>query len=188
MIGLVRRILDGLLSKTSTTRLTHEVLVTLMAEVMAIMNARPLVLVSTDPEKPAVLSPAMLLTQKASAVSAPPGDFKLKNLYKAQWQQVQALADSFWKRWRQDYLATLQTRRKWTGEKPNVKQGDIVLLKESQVKRNERPMGIIVKAIPSDDNKVRKVEVKIVKQGTAKTFLRPVTEVILLLSDNDKNV
>ena len=35
MIGVVRRILDGLLLKTSTTRLTHEVLTTLLAEVMA---------------------------------------------------------------------------------------------------------------------------------------------------------
>lgn len=184
MIGVVRRILDGLLLKTSTTRLTHEVLTTLMAEVMAIMNARPLVPVSTDPETPEVLSPAMLLTQKASVVSAPPGDFELKDLYKSQWRQVQGLADCFWKKWRQEYLATLQTRRKWKGERPNIQEGDVVLLKDSQVRRNEWPVGLIVKAIPSGDNKVRKVEVKITKQGTAKTYLRPVTEVIVLLSGN----
>lgn len=39
MIGVVRRILDGLPLKSSSTRLTHEVLTTLMAEVMAVMNA-----------------------------------------------------------------------------------------------------------------------------------------------------
>lgn len=44
MIGVARRILDALLLKTKTFQLTHEVLVTLMSEVMAIMNARPLVL------------------------------------------------------------------------------------------------------------------------------------------------
>lgn len=53
-----------------------------------------------------------------------------------------------------------------------------------QVKRNEWPMGIIVKAVPSEDNKVRKVEVRILKQGTVKTYLRPVTEVILLLLED----
>ncbi|XP_037387155.1 uncharacterized protein LOC119261637 isoform X1 [Pygocentrus nattereri] len=129
MIGLVRRILDGLLLQTSTTRLTHEVLVTLMAEVMAIMNARPLVPVSNDPEAPEVLSPAMLLTQKAGTIPTPPGDFELKDLYKAQWRQVQGLAGCFWKRWRQEYLATLQTRRKWKGEKQNVKQDTDLTLK-----------------------------------------------------------
>lgn len=92
MIGVVRCILDGLLLKSSTTHLTHEVLTTLLAEVMAIMNARPLVPVSTNPRTPEVISPAMLLTQKASVVSVPPGDFELKDLYKIQWRQVQGLA------------------------------------------------------------------------------------------------
>lgn len=38
-----------------------------------------------------------------------------------------------------------------------MKEGDVVLLKDNQVKCNERPVGIIVKAIPSSNNKVRKV-------------------------------
>lgn len=117
-----------------------------MAEVMAIINARPLVPVSTDPETPEVLSPAMLLTHKASVVSAPPGDFELKDLYKSQWRQVQSLANSFWEKWRQEYLATLQMRGKWKGERPNIQRGDVVLLKDSQVRRNEWPLGLIVKA------------------------------------------
>ncbi|XP_055005215.1 uncharacterized protein LOC129407637 [Boleophthalmus pectinirostris] len=184
MIGLVRNILDSLLLKNSNSRLTHEVLVTLMAEVMAIMNARPLVPVTTDPETLEILSPAMLLTQKASPVLSPPGNFELKDLYKAQWRQVQGLADCFWKRWRQEYLTTLQARRKWKAEKPNIKEGDVVLLKDTQIKRNEWPVGIVVKAIPSDDKRVRKLEVKIVKQGSVKTYMRPVTDVIVLLSEN----
>ncbi|PWA30644.1 hypothetical protein CCH79_00009293, partial [Gambusia affinis] len=132
---------------------------------MAIMNARPLIPVSNDLETPEVLSPAMLLTQKAAAVPTPPGDFELKDLYKVQWRQVQGLADCFWKRWRQEYLHTLQTRQKWKGERRNVKEGGDVLMKDNQVKRNEWPIGIVVKAIPSGENRVRKVEINIVKQG-----------------------
>lgn len=90
MIGIARRILDA--------RLTHEVLTTLKAEVMAIMNARPIVPVSMDPESPAVLTPALLLTQNTETTTAPPGDFDLKDLYSKQWKQVQSLADTFWKR------------------------------------------------------------------------------------------
>lgn len=45
-----------------STRLTHKILVTLMAEVMAIINVRPLVPVSTDPDASEILSPALLLT------------------------------------------------------------------------------------------------------------------------------
>lgn len=79
----------------------------------------------------------MLLTQKIDPVSPPPGEHDLKDLYSKQWKQVQALADAFWKRWRQEYLASLQPRQKWHVDKPNLSEGDVVLLKDAQVKRNE---------------------------------------------------
>ncbi|XP_041424892.1 uncharacterized protein LOC121395423 [Xenopus laevis] len=180
MIGIARRILDSMLAQGKNVRLSHEVLITLLAEVTAIMNARPLVNISMDPEKPEVLTPGMLLTQKACPISAPPGEFTLKDLYKCQWKQVQNLADTFWKRWKQEYLSSLQTRRKWKEEKPNVQEGHVVLLKDPQAKRNEWPMGLIVKAIPSGDGKVRKVEVKVINHGVAKVYLRPVSDLIVL--------
>ena len=74
---------DALLLKTNGSHLSHEVLVTLMSEVMAIMNARPLVPVSSDPDMPSVLTPAMLLTQKAEPVLPPPGQYDLKEIGRA---------------------------------------------------------------------------------------------------------
>ncbi|KAI7802674.1 hypothetical protein IRJ41_016809, partial [Triplophysa rosa] len=180
LIRVARRILDALLFKTDSTRLSHEVLVTLMSEVMAIMNARPLVPVSSDPDMPNVLSPATLLTQKLETVSAPKGEYDLKDLYNKQWRQVQSLADAFWKCWRQEYLTTLQQRRKWQIDKPNLQVGDVVLLKDALLKRNEWPTGVVVNTNPSQDLRVRKVEIKVIKQGTPKVYLRPVSEVVLL--------
>lgn len=155
-----------------------------MAEVMAIINARPIVPISTDSETPTVLTPSMLLTQKAGAVPAPEGTFDMKNICKKQWQHVQSLADAFWKRWRQEYLSVLQARKKWTSDKENIKEGNVVLVKDDLVKRNEWPIGLITKCIPSEDKKIRKVEVKVVKQGTPRVYLRPVTQLILLLPLN----
>ncbi|XP_035808144.2 uncharacterized protein LOC118470918 [Amphiprion ocellaris] len=186
LIGVARRILDAMLLQTGPTRLTHEVLSTFMAEVTAIINSRPLVPISTDPDNPAILTPAMLLTQKTSAISAPSGNFDSAQLYGKQWKRVQCLADTFWKRWKGEYLSTLQSRRKWTTDKPNVKEGDVVLLKDSQAHRNEWPMGLVVKAFPSSDKRVRKVEVRTVKDGTVKFFSRPVSEVVVLLSETQQ--
>ncbi|XP_059187110.1 vomeronasal type-2 receptor 1-like [Centropristis striata] len=121
---------------------------------------------------PMVLTPAMLLTQKMSALSAPCGNFGMAQLYSKQWKQVQCFADTFWKRWKGEYLSTLQSRRKWTKDKPNVKEGDVVLLKDSQAHRNEWPLGLVVKTLPSSDNRVRKVEVRIVKDGTPKILMQ----------------
>lgn len=61
--------------QVGTARLTHECLVIFMAEVTAIINARPLTSISSDSEDPVVLTPAMLLTQKTSLAGAPAGDF-----------------------------------------------------------------------------------------------------------------
>lgn len=181
MIGMARRILDSILLKMHSPSLSHEVLTTLMAEVAAIMNARPIVPVSSDPDMPTILTPAMLLTQKVDSVSAPLEDIDLKDLYRSQWKQVQSLADSFWKRWRQEYLTTLQPRRKWQAEQASLQVGDVVLLKDKEAKRNQWPTGLVVNTFPGRDSRVRKVEVRVVQGGTPRVYSRPATEVVLLL-------
>ena len=80
MIGLSRRILDAILLQENI-QLTHDVLCTLMMEVSAIINARPLVPVSTDPESPFILSPAMILTQKIGVT--PPHETSQTRIFSA---------------------------------------------------------------------------------------------------------
>ena len=143
LIGMARRILDSMFSQIKSLHLTHEVLTTLLAEVCTIMNARPLVPVSSDPEFPLVLTPAMLLTQKMGTAPPPPYEFGKAELLKQQWKQVQSLADTFWERWRREYLSTLQTRRRWPNKRPNLREGDVVLMKDLQVARNDWPMAVV---------------------------------------------
>lgn len=83
-----------------------------MAEVAAIMNSTPLTPVSSDPDAPTILTPSMLLMQKCDTLSAPSGDFDVEVFSNKHWNRVQGLTDAFWKRWKQEYLATLQARRK----------------------------------------------------------------------------
>lgn len=117
---VTRRILDAMFLKLGPSRLTHDVLTTLMAEVTAIVNSRPLTYVSSDPEQPLILTPAMLLTQKVGAHTVPPEQFDDSDIYRCQWQQVQHLANEFWKMWRNKYVCCLQNRRKWRDEKKRI--------------------------------------------------------------------
>ncbi|KAK3545643.1 hypothetical protein QTP70_008781 [Hemibagrus guttatus] len=185
MIGVSRRILDSMLQQISPSCLTHEVLSTLMAEVIGIVNSRPLVPISPDPDSPFLLTPAMLLTQKGHSVLSPPGDFKETDLHRQQWRQVQHLANTFWSRWRHEYLATLQSRSKWQREQRNLREGDVVLLKDAQAKRNEWPMALVTKIFTSSDGKVRTIELRVARNGTIKTFLRPISETVLLMPTED---
>ena len=66
-----KRILDYLLMAEPTSVVSREV-VTFLAEASAIINSRPLVPVSTDPEYPFILTPYTLLTQKTDKDEEPP--------------------------------------------------------------------------------------------------------------------
>lgn len=145
----------------------------ILAEVSAIINAQPIVPVFTDPNDPLILTPATLLTQKGTPLQPPAGNFSVSDLYKHQWRQVQHLSNIFWDKWRKKFLPTLQPRRKWQSSQPNITPGSTVILKDSQIPRNEWPLGLITQVFPSKDGKVCTVEVKVAKSKGSKVFIRP---------------
>ncbi|XP_033116710.1 uncharacterized protein LOC117116716 [Anneissia japonica] len=180
-IGIIRRILDTMFQKLGKHQLTDEVLRTFMAEACAVVNSHPITTLSTDPNDPLALNPTMLLTQKTSPLQTPPGKFVKEDLYgRKRWRHVQYLADQFWIRWRKEYLQNLQYRQKWLQPKPNISAGDVVILKQKDVPRYSWPLARVKKTLPSEDGRVRKVEVLVCSEGTRRTFLRPVSELILI--------
>lgn len=151
-----------------------------MAEVCSIVNSRPICAVSTDPNDSSVLTPNILLTQKSGYLPEILPEFDTKDVYRSQWRHVQLLSQEFWKKWRQQYLSTLQSRPKWTNLHDNMKEGDIVLLKDSEVKRSCWPMAVVERTFPSDGKCVRKVQIRVGKDR--KKFVRPICELVPLLA------
>ena len=91
--------------------------------------------------------------------------FQREDLYsKRRWRRVQHLADVFWNRWKKEYLLTLQQRQKWTKPCRNLKVGDVVLVKNDNLPRNQWKLARVEETLPSDDGFVRKVILAI---GTA---------------------
>ena len=71
------------------TQLTHKLLVMLMAEVAAIVNARPISVLPSDPDDPQPLSPAMLLTMKTHPTRPTPGQFLPPDIYvRRRWSSI----------------------------------------------------------------------------------------------------
>lgn len=180
-IGTARRILNAIIMQ-SKKLLTHDVLNTFMSEVCAVVNSRPLANVSVDPTQPSVLSPSVLLTQKTELEVGPFRALELKDMYKTSWQHIQILANQFWKRWQQEYLHSLQSRRKWVEPKENIKVNDVVLLKDIDCVRYEWPMAVVLRTFPSKDGRVRKVELRHFKKGNCVVTIRPITEVVHLFT------
>ena len=172
---------DTTLLRLGKHQFTNEILSTFMAEACGIVNSCPITSVSSDANEPQALTPAMLLTTKMQPLHPPPGDFVKEDLVaRKRWRQVQYLANQFWIRWRQEYLQGLQPRRKWSESKPNLAEGDVVLLREKENPRCYWPLARVVKTYNSDDGKVRKAEVKFYRNGAQRTALRPISELILI--------
>jgi hypothetical protein len=180
MIGIVRKILDSMLQDQRRKALTHEMLCTLMAEVCAIVNARPITPISHDPDFPLILTPSMLLTMKFDIDQVPLDSADIKDIYKSQWKHVQHLSDIFWKRWKGEYLQSLQQRKKWQTVQMNVEEGSLVLLRDPGTQRNDWPIGVVVRSFQSDDSLVRSVEVRVMKDHKPVTYVRPITELVPL--------
>lgn len=124
-IRTIRRILDAMLLNIGSLQLDHELLVTLMAEVTAIVNDRPITVISTDIDQPSPLTPSMLLTTKKRLLAPPPGKFVAQDLYARQYcRRTQYLANQFWVQWRQEYLQNLQIRPKWCERRQDATVGD----------------------------------------------------------------
>ena len=181
LIGLSRRILDAMLLENKSKALTHDVLCTFMYEVCAILNSRPICPITYDPDNPFIISPSMLLTQKPYMDNLP-SSVSTKEMYQSAWKHVQLLSDTFWKRWKGSYLQSLQVRRTWQDSRPNVKVGDIVLMRDKQVNRGCWPMALVTRVFESSsDQKVRTVELRVTKDNRVTSFVRPVTELVVLV-------
>ena len=60
-------------------------------------------------------------------------------------------------------------------------EGDVVLVRDKTVCRNQWPMGTIVNAIAGSDDHVRKAEVRILSDRGKTVLTRPITELIPIM-------
>ena len=178
-IRSVRNIMAALMKQHGHS-LDDESLRTLLCEVEAVVNSRPLTTETlSDPLSLLPLTPSTLLTGKTKLILPPPGKFQREDVYcKRRWRRVQHIANEFWSRWSKEYLQSLQARQKWTRQRRNYTEGDIVLLKDDNTCRNKWPMARVIAARRDDQGQVRSVTVQ---SATGSVLSRPVNKLVLLL-------
>jgi hypothetical protein len=154
-----------------------EGLQTLLCEVEAILNNRPLSTVSSDPHDLEPLTPNHILLLKTQPI-LPPGTFLKSDLYaRRRWKQVQYMADLFWHWWTKEYLLLLQERQKWTAVKKNLSVGDIVLVVHPTAPRGSWPLGRVLETKPDARGLVRSVKL----QTQTSVLERPITKLCPIL-------
>ena len=189
-IRTVRSVLAALLAE-SGRQLDDESFRTLLKEIQAVVNSRPLALNDmSSVDSPEPLTPNHLLTMKSKVLMSPPGIFQREDIYlRRRWRRVQHLTNAFWERWRKEFLSTLQLRKKWITPKRNMAVNDVVLMKDENAPRNVWRLARVKEVFPSKDGLVRKVKLAMAARSLDKNgkrieevqFLdRPVHKLVLI--------
>lgn len=163
----------------SSHTLTLEEFQTLLCQVEACLNSRPLTPLYDDPNELAVLTPGHFLIGRPLCSYPEPSLLDSQETHLTRWQVVKRMRDAFWKTWRLDYLAVLQKRNKWLHPQNNLHDGIIVLLLQDNCPPAKWPLGRVVECIRGTDGLVRVCRVK-----TAESIVvRPVHKLCVLPVD-----
>jgi hypothetical protein len=150
--------------------LTYEEFYTVLVQIEAVLNSRPITPVSSDPTDFEALTPGHFLLQEPMYMLPEEFEHGQGGLGK-RWSLLQQILGTFWRRWQSDYLITLQRRGKWTTKGGNIKEGDLVILKDPSRSPCRWRLGRISHCFPGTDDLVRVVEVK-TKQGVYRRSIK----------------
>ena len=171
---LVRSFKEPLKKILGKNTLTAEEMTTLLKEIEAMVNSRPITHLSDDPLEPRPLTPFHFLIGRnglgvpevSGGDSIQSSKIKLTRILRFK----ENLLNLFWKRWTTDYLSQLNISQKWNNELDPVLAGEIVLISEDNKPRLYWPMGVVTETFAGTDGLVRSAIIRVGK----KYFRRPV--------------
>lgn len=154
---------------------------TLLCGIEAVLNSRPIAPLTDDPNDYQALTPGHFII--GEPLIAPPA-FRYLNENKPSERQMWAerikMMENFWIRWKEEYLVTLQERKKWRRQTENVKVGQMVVMRDENSPPTHWRLGRIVELLPGQDGLVRNVVVKTEKGA----FKRPIQKLSNLPVDS----
>ncbi|XP_072398194.1 uncharacterized protein [Diabrotica undecimpunctata] len=140
-------------------RFTFEVFYTIICQIEAILNSRPITQLSNDPNDLSVLTAGHFLVGKSLTSPPEPDLSEIPQNRLSLFQHISKIHQTFWKRWSVEYLHMTQSRSKWNIATDPLKIGDVVLIKDEETPPLLWPLAKIIEVLPGKDSLVRTVRV-----------------------------
>ena len=169
MIKAAKRAMHAILRNADVT---DEELMTAMIGAEGLINSRPLTYQSAYPADDVPLTPNHFLHGQIGGQFAPESCDETAFNPRKRWRRIQELVRHFWSRWLQEWVPTLNTRRKWYREQRDVRVGDVMLVVSTDTPRGKWPLGRVLEVYPRKDGHVRVAKIQVGKG----TLMRPVTK------------
>lgn len=165
-----------------THNLTFEEYATLLSQVEACVNSRPIAKLSDDPSDIGALTPAHFLIGESLITLAEPQSFRDDNTsHLKRYEMLQKMTQDIWRRWNTEYISTLNSRAKWRTKTRNLQTNDLVVIREDNMAPCKWRLGRVIEIYPSGDGLVRAVKLK-TAHGE---YSRPITKLGLLIESDD---
>ena len=189
MIGLTKQAVKKTLGRAFISR---EQLETIVVEVEAMLNDRPLTYASSDLADPEPLTPSYLLygrriqmvphdLEDPANVDDP--DFLTSSMIRKQVDKQKRIIKQFWIRWKNEYLTSLREYHKFSGDNRQViKRGDVVIVHDDKARLHWR-LAIVEDLIQGRDGHVRAANIRMGNHRTS----RPIVKLYPLEVSNHNN-
>ncbi|XP_011883306.1 PREDICTED: uncharacterized protein LOC105570566 [Vollenhovia emeryi] len=154
------------------TPLTFEEFSTLLTQIEAVLNSRPLEPLSDDPDDLSALTPGHFLVGSALNAIPEPSLIDISTSRLSRWQLIQQRVQQFWSQWSSHYLQRQQAISKWHHPTNDITVGSLVLLTDERMPPSKWPLARVLELHPGKDGLTRIVTIK-----TATTTLtRPIVK------------
>ncbi|GAB0086571.1 hypothetical protein DMENIID0001_006610 [Sergentomyia squamirostris] len=176
----VKRVKYHLSRVCQHVHLTFEEMTTVLCQIEATLNSRPIALISNDPNDRSYLTPGHFLTGAPGNAPPDPNLSEIPKNQLSQWQLCQERAQNFSQQFRTLYLNTLQQRSKWRISRPNIQIGECVLVLDESFVGDKWVLGDVEDITRGRDGRVRVVTVRTLRG----TYVRPITKLARLIRDD----
>ncbi|XP_036150810.1 uncharacterized protein LOC118648594 [Monomorium pharaonis] len=163
------------------TTLTYEELSTIVIQIEAVLNSRPLCPLSDDPEDLSALTPGHFLIGEAPTVIPEPSLAEETLSRLSRWQLVRQKVDLFWKRWSAECLQRFQAISKWHHPSNCIVEGSLVLVTDERYPPAKWPLGRVIELHKGPDGLARVVTLR----TASGSYKRPITKLCVLPIDPD---
>jgi len=94
---------------------------TLLCQIEACLNSRPIAALSDDPVDLSALTPGHFLIGRPLVSVSEESVLEIKANRLSRWQLVQIMQEQIWRSWSKDYLHSLQVRNKLSKPQPAIR-------------------------------------------------------------------
>ncbi len=160
--------------------LRYEELYTLLTDIEAILNSRPLAPLHSDDvsERTYLTAGHFLVGRPLKAPPTPrPPTGKISSLRR--WNLVSRLTSDLWEQWLGTYLASCSQRSKWNNQGRKLTANDLVYVKDETLRIRDWPLAFVEEVFPGDDGEVRAAQVRC----RGKSYKRAANRLILFTTD-----